>query len=53
MFPVGEEAVKQSFGILESTITTLQVLKDLMTKHCDAKHYSLQINESNEKICIS
>ena len=53
MFLVGDEAVEQSFAsISESTITTLQVLKNFMAKHCDTKHYSFQVKKCTEETCI-
>ena len=53
MFPVEDKAAEQSYAsISEGTIATLRVLKDFMTKHCDAKHYSFQIKKRTEKTCI-
>ena len=50
IFPAEDEVVKQSFTyISEGTITTLQVLKDFMAKHCDAKCYSFQIQKCTEE----
>ena len=52
IFPVEDEVVEQSFAyISDDTITTLQVLKDFMAKHCDAKRYSFQIRKCTEETC--
>ena len=52
IFHVEAEVVEQSFAcISEGTITILQVLKDFMAKHCDAKRYSFQIRKCSEETC--